>query len=98
FRRTGRDCASDGPGAPSAPALMALAKFIAVSAPGQVPEVAAIFANDVNVCAVAADAFEHFPLGVRQTAMVLLHQNVVALIRIFRAAELRMHVAPCRSL
>src|SRR5258707_599672 len=51
--RPAADRAGDGPGAATSPALVALAKLVAVASPGQIAKVGAIISNYVNVRAIA---------------------------------------------
>src|SRR5262245_28008142 len=98
FRRPRQHRAGDGPMAATAPALMALTRFVPIAAPGQIAKVTAIIAYHVNVRAVATGQFLHFASRIGHVAVVFLNQNVAALVRLLRARVLWMHIAPRRSL
>ena len=63
---------------------MALAKFVAVAAPGHIAEVGAVVADDVDVGACAADQSGELTGGVNLIAVVFLNEDVAQQVRIGR--------------
>ncbi len=95
FSRAG---AGDGPTAHAAPALVPLAELIPVPSPGHIAEVRPLIADNVDVGPFPAHQPLDYAGGAGGVLVVLLDENVVRRVRIGRAAILRMHVAPTRSL
>ena len=68
--------ASNGPCGCTAPTLMALAKFIAIAAPGHIAEVGTVVADDVDVGATAAHQFSKLAEGIYLISVILLDEYI----------------------
>ena len=86
--------AGDGPVAAAPPALVSLAEFIVVAAPGHVAHVGPVFADNVDIGPGAARQPRDRAFGRGRIAVVLLHEDIVLLLRIERTGILRVHIAP----
>ena len=77
---------------------MALAKFIVVATPGEIPEICSIIANDVDVGPSSADKCFKFAINTGGVAMVFLNHNVVTCCWVCLPGVLRMNVTPGRAM
>ena len=68
--------AGNGPGRLAVPALMSLAKLVAVAAPGHIAEITAVVADDMNICAIAADEPLDVAGWIGGIAVIFLDQEV----------------------
>ena len=78
FRARARDCPIRSP----TPTLVPLTKFDAVPSPGQVPQIRAVVADDMNVHAEFVQVFGIVALRVELAAVAFLNHDVSPVLRI----------------
>ena len=73
---------------------MSLAELVTVTPPGQVSEISAIVADNMNIGAISTDQLGDLAGSVTNVIVILLDQNIVLRLGVQRPAVLRVHIAP----